>query len=248
MKKEKQITSNAQLTALETALQAQFKPDASRLDSLIREAYERTAKMQGDNLAAMVGFGLLALSIKPLIGHSKFGEWLKTALDGQIGKSTAYKWIESAKFLIAKIATAQRQNDIIAERICEFISISGVKGGAEEIFADAKLSASFISEVAYNLPFSTFLNILKTANVNAIAVEEDEIVQKKLGGELPKRKVQNDDPAQSDFFDLLENDLISIDRKIRSSELTRLPKDKVIKYAEALIERGQMLKSAVTGK
>lgn len=171
---KKSNKDNTQLTPLETALQKQFKPDAGRLDILIREAYERTVKIQAANITAMVGFGLLALSIKPIIGHGKFGNWLKETLGGQTSRRAAYSWIEAAKFLIAKVATAKKQTDIVAERICEFVSTAGIKGGAEEIFSDAKLSSTFIASVSADLPFSTFLNILKTANAAAIEAEDEE--------------------------------------------------------------------------
>lgn len=171
MKKSQKST---EITPLETALQKQFKPDASRLDTLIREAYDRTTKIQGANIAAMVGFGLLALSVKPIIGHGKFGDWLKGVLGGQMSKSTAYSWIEAAKYLIAKISTAEKQTDIISERICEFISVAGIKNGAEEIFSDSKLTSDFVAHVSANLPFKTFLNILKTANAAAIEAEDEE--------------------------------------------------------------------------
>ena len=76
-----------------------------------------------------------------------------------------------------------------------------------------------------------------------LALEDN--LQKKLGGELPKRSIQSADPAQSDFFDLLDRDIFSIDEKIKSRELARLPKDKVLAYADALIERGERLRAAV---
>lgn len=171
MKKSQKST---EITPLETALQKQFKPDASRLDTLIREAYDRTTKIQGANIAAMVGFGLLALSVKPIIGHGKFGDWLKGVLGGQMSKSTAYSWIEAAKYLIAKISTAEKQTDIISVRICEFIAAVNIKNGAEEIFSDAKLTSDFVAHVSTDLPFRTFLNILKTANAAAIEAEDEE--------------------------------------------------------------------------
>lgn len=171
MKKSQKST---EITPLETALQKQFKPDASRLEILVREAYERTAKIQSASIASMVGFGLLALSVKPIIGHGKFGDWLKGVLGGQMSKSTAYSWIEAAKYLIAKISTAEKQTDIISVRICEFIAAVNIKNGAEEIFSDAKLTSDFVAHVSTDLPFRTFLNILKTANAAAIEAEEEE--------------------------------------------------------------------------
>lgn len=171
MKKSQKST---EITPLETALQKQFKPDASRLEILVREAYERTAKIQSASIASMVGFGLLALSVKPIVGHGKFGKWLKETLGGTLSKSSAYSWIEAAKYLIAKISVAKKQTDIVSVRICEFIAAVNIKNGAEEIFSDAKLTSDFVAYVSTDLPFRTFLNILKTANAAAIEAEEEE--------------------------------------------------------------------------
>ena len=223
MKKSQKST---ELTPLETALQRQFKPDASRLDTLIREAYDRTTKIQGANIAAMVGFGLLALSVKPIVGHGKFGDWLKETLGGQLSKSTAYSWIEAAKYLIAKVSSAEKQTDIISERICEFISVAGIKNGAEEIFSDSKLTSDFVNHVSANLPFKTFLNILKTANAAAIEAEDEErrsIESSKKAVGL--RGLQGGGGEQSPQMMLWEdwtNELGDIDKLVKHKDKLRL--------------------------
>lgn len=245
----KKSQNNTQLTPLETALQKQFKPDAGRLDILIREAYERTAKIQAANITAMVGFGLLALSIKPIVGHGKFADWLKTALGGQMGKSTAYKWIEAAKFIISKIETAERQTDIIAQRICEFVSATGIKGGAAEIFADAKLSAEFIAAVVGDLPFSTFLNILKTANAAAIEAEDEErrsIESSKKAVGL--RGLQGGGGEQSPQMMLWEdwtNELGDIDKLVKHKDKLRLSNDQYKMIAQKLRATADEIESLI---
>ena len=167
-------SDNTQLTALETALQRQFKPDADKYGIMIKNAYASASKAQSVNIAAMVGFGLLALSIRPKIGRGKFGAWLADTLGGALSKSTAYSWMKAAEWLAAKVEAAERQTDIVAERVCEFVQSAGIKNGAEEIFADAKLTAALIAHISAGLPFKTFLNILKTANAAAIEAEDEE--------------------------------------------------------------------------
>ena len=127
MQKSKSKTSTA-LTPLETALQKQFKSDADRFDTLIREAYDRTTKIQSANIAAMVGFGFLALSIKPIVGHGKFGDWLSDTLGGQLSRSTAYTWMKAAEWLVKKVDNADKQTDIVSERICAFTECGKHKG------------------------------------------------------------------------------------------------------------------------
>mgnify|MGYP001042719003 CR=1 FL=1 len=246
MKKSQKST---EITPLETALQKQFKPDASRLDTLIREAYDRTTKIQGANIAAMVGFGLLALSVKPIIGHGKFGDWLKGVLGGQMSKSTAYSWIEAAKYLIAKISTAEKQTDIISVRICEFIAAVNIKNGAEEIFSDAKLTSDFVAHVSANLPFKTFLHILKTANAAAIEAEDEErrsIESSKKAVGL--RGLQGGCGEQSPQMMLWEdwtNELGDIDKLVKHKDKLRLSNDQYKMIAQKLRATADEIESLI---
>lgn len=240
MKKSQKST---EITPLETALQKQFKPDASRLDTLIREAYDRTTKIQGANIAAMVGFGLLALSVKPIIGHGKFGDWLKGVLGGQMSKSTAYSWIEAAKYLIAKISTAEKQTDIISVRICEFIAAVNIKNGAEEIFSDAKLTSDFVAHVSTDLPFRTFLNILKTANAAAIEAEDEErrsIESSKKAVGL--RGLQGGGGQMTFFNELFEEVRATVEIKRENDpRFLQLTKEEMGDLGNYLIEQGKAI-------
>ena len=241
--------SKTQLTTLETALQKQFKPDENRLETIMRESYELTAKIQSANIAAIVGFGLLALSIKPIIGHGKFGGWLKETLGGQLSKSTAYSWIESARYLIAKVSSAEKQTDIISERICEFISVAGIKNGAEEIFSDSKLTSDFVNHVSANLPFKTFLNILKTANAAAIEAEDEErrsIESSKKAVGL--RGLQGGGGEQSPQMMLWEdwtNELGDIDKLVKHKDKLRLSNDQYKMIAQKLRATADEIESLI---
>lgn len=235
--------SKTQLTTLETALQKQFKPDENRLETIMRESYELTAKIQSANIAAIVGFGLLALSIKPIIGHGKFGGWLKETLGGQLSKSTAYSWIESARYLIAKVSTAEKQTDIISERICEFISVAGIKNGAEEIFSDSKLTSDFVNHVSANLPFKTFLNILKTANAAAIEAEDEErrsIESSKKAVGL--RGLQGSGGQMTFFNELFEEVRATVEIKRENDpRFLQLSKEEMGDLGNYLIEQGKAI-------
>lgn len=242
--------SKPQLTTLETALQKQFKADESRLETIMREAYERTAKIQSANIAAIVGFGLLALSIKPIIGYGKFGGWLKETLGGQLSKSAAYSWIEAAKYLIAKVSTAEKQTDIISERICEFISLAGIRNGAEEIFSDSKLTSDFVAHVSANLPFKTFLNILKTANAAAIEAEDEE----RRSIESSKKAVGirglqgGDEGGQNPQMMLWEdwtNELGDIDKLVKHKDKLRLSNDQYKMIAQKLRATADEIESLI---
>ena len=245
----KKNSKQTQLTTLETALQKQFKPDESRLETIMCEAYERTAKIQSTNIAAMVGFGLLALSIKPIIGYGKFGGWLKETLGGQLSKSTAYSWIEAAKYLIAKVSSAEKQTDIISERICEFISLAGIRNGVEEIFSDSKLTSDLVAHVSADLPFKTFLNILKTANAAAIEAEDEErrsIESSKKAVGL--RGLQGGGKEQSPQMMLWEdwtNELGDIDKLVKHKDKLRLSNDQYKMIAQKLRATADEIESLI---
>ena len=231
-------------------MQKQFKPDASRLEILVREAYERTAKIQSASIASMVGFGLLALSVKPIVGHGKFGKWLKETLGGTLSKSSAYSWIEAAKYLIAKISVAKKQMDIVSVRICEFITAANIKNGAEEIFSDAKLTSDFVAYVSTDLPFRTFLNILKTANAAAIEAEEEERRALESAKNKPSlRGLQGGDAggqsAQMLLWEDWTNNLAEFDKLTKHKDIVRLPLEKLVLIERSLEDRLDEIKNLI---
>lgn len=249
MKKDSKQT---QLTPFETALQRQFNADAGNYQTLIKAAYERTAKIQSSNIAAIIGFGLLALSIKPQIGYGKFGDWLADTLGGALSKSTAYSWIKAAEWLAAKIAIADKQTDIVAERICQFMTAAEIKGGAEEIFADAKLTGDFVGYISEGLPFRTFLNILKTANAAALEAEDEERKAKEKSA-LTKRDLKglggNGGGQQLDFFSELYNDFRATIEAPRSDRrFSEMPRAEMEQLGNYLIAQGREIVEIAKGK
>ncbi len=248
MKKNSQQT---QLTPLETALQRQFSANADNYETLIKKAYDCTAKLQSANIAAMVGFGLLALSIRPQIGYGKFGEWLSKTLGGALSKSTAYSWIKAAEWLIYKISVADKQTDIISTRICDFIKMAGIKNGAEEIFGDKKLSSEFVAYVSSGLPFKTFLNILKTANAAALEAEDEENnPEKHLSKKDLKALSGNNSERQINFFDDLFDDVRAVTEIKRQNDpgFLNLTKDELTEYGNYLVNEGKTVLQLAANK
>ena len=239
MKKNSQQT---QLTPLETALQRQFSANADNYETLIKKAYDCTAKLQSANIAAMVGFGLLALSIRPQIGYGKFGEWLSKTLGGALSKSTAYSWIKAAEWLIYKISVADKQTDIIATRICDFIKMAGIKNGAEEIFGDKKLSSEFIAYVSSGLPFKTFLNILKTANAAALEAEDEENNPERHLSKKDLKALSGDsgEDVQLNFFnEIFEDFRATIEVPRKDKRFTEMPRVEMEQLGNYLIAQGK---------
>lgn len=249
MKKDSKQT---QLTPLENALQRQFNADAGNYQTLIKAAYERTTKIQSSNIAAIIGFGLLALSIKPQIGYGNFGDWLSDTLGGALSKSTAYSWIKAAEWLAAKIAIADKQTDVVAERICQFVEKAGIKRSAEEIFADAETTSAFVSYVSEELPFRTFLNILKTANAAALEAEDEERKAKEKSA-LTKRDLKglsgSGGGQQLDFFSELYNDFRATIEAPRSDRrFSEMPRAEMEQLGNYLIAQGREIVEIAKGK
>ena len=249
MKKDSKQT---QLTPIENALQRQFNADAGDYQTLIKAAYERTTKIQSSNIAAIIGFGLLALSIKPQIGYGKFGDWLADTLGGALSKSTAYSWIKAAEWLAAKIAIADKQTDVVAERICQFTTAAEITGGAEEIFADAKLTGDFVAYISEGMPFRTFLNILKTANAAALEAEDEERKAKEKSA-LTKRDLKglggNGGGQQLDFFSELYNDFRATIEAPRSDRrFSEMPRAEMEQLGNYLIAQGREIVEIAKGK
>lgn len=248
----KKDSNQTQLTPLENALQRQFNADAGNYQTLIKAAYERTTKIQSSNIAAIVGFGLLALSIKPQIGYGKFGDWLADTLGGALSKSTAYSWIKAAEWLVGKIANADKQTDVVAERICQFAEIAGIERSAEEIFADAKLTSDFVAYISEGMPFRTFLNILKTANAAALEAEDEESKAKEKSA-LTKRDLKglsgNGGGQQLDFFSELYNDFRATIEAPRSDRrFSEMPRAEMEQLGNYLIAQGREIVEIAKGK
>lgn len=251
MKKDSKQT---QLTPLENALQRQFNADAGNYQTLIKAAYERTTKIQSSNIATIIGFGLLALSIKPQIGYGKFGDWLADTLGGALSKSAAYSWIKAAEWLVAKIAIADKQTDIVAERICQFAEKAGIKRSAEEIFADAETTSAFVAYVSEELPFRTFLNILKTANAAALEAEDEERKAKEKSA-LTKRDLKGLSGSgasgeQTNFFDTLFDDVRAVTEIKRQNDpaFLKLTRDELAEYGNFLVNEGKAVLQLAANK
>lgn len=230
-----------QLTVVETSLQQRFNGISP---AELCAAFADTERKRADWLVSAVMFGLKCVAAKPQIKHGDFWNFISKAIKDKDGKSlaTARRYIGLAGKIMAQVAMPDATNEIGARVISYFKSkkikfgkLDGVLSTEEAIYEILK----------YSLDGYSMRSLGKALQgIDAqLALEDNR--RKKLKGELPKRSIQGADPAQSDFFDLLDRDIFSIDEKIKSKELSRLPKDKVLAYADALIERGEKLRAAV---
>ena len=237
----KNTESKTQLTVVETSLQQSFNGISP---AELCAAFTDTERKRADWLVSAVMFGLKCIAAKPQIKHGDFWNFISKAIKDKDGKSlaTARRYMGLAGKIMAQVAMPDATNEIGARVVEYFKGANGKKPKFERVLSTEEGIREILKFLLEGLSLHGLTKALQGADARA-ALEDN--LQKKLGGELPKRSIQSADPAQSDFFDLLDRDIFSIDEKIKSRELARLPKDKVLAYADALIERGERLRAAV---
>ena len=231
----KNLESKTQITLVETSLQQSFNGITAKQ---LSDAFADTEYKRADWLVSAVMFGIKCIAVKPLIEHGNFWDFLAKSIKDKDGKSlaSARLYMGLAAKVVRQIATPEAESEIGAKVIVYFkqkkIKFDGVLSTEETVLEILK----------YLLQGYSLRGLTKALQGIDFALAAEENRQKKLDGELPQ-DVQGG--RQQDFFDLLDRDIFSIDEKIKSRELARLPKDRVLKYADALVERGQKLRAAV---
>lgn len=233
----KKDSDKNQITLVETSLQQSFNGiTAKQLASDFAEVELKRA----DWLVSAIMFGIKCIAAKPQAKHGDFRAFLAKAIKDKDGKSlaTAQRYMGLACQVIAQFANPNPENEIGA-RVLEYFSVVG-NDNPRAFFAS---QGEAVDTLKFLLQGYSLRGLTKALQGIDMALAAEENRQKKLDGELPLDGQSGG--RQQDFFDLLDRDIFSIDEKIKSRELARLPKDKVLKYADALVERGQKLRAAV---
>ncbi len=226
-----------QLTAVETSLQARFKGISP---AELFEAFTDTERRRADWLVSAVMFGLKCAAVKLQIKHGDFMNFIAKAIKDKDGKSlrSARRYMGLAGKIMAQLAMPDATNEIGA-RVLEYFKGENVKKPKfENVISTEEDIREILKFLLEGLSLHGLTKALQGIDTQ-LALEDNK--QKKISGELPKSNT----PTQADFFALLDRDIFSIDEKIKSKELSRLPKSKVLAYADALIERGEKLRAAV---
>ena len=223
MKKSKNIP----LTPLESALQTQFKLNELNVQAIVKQAYDSASSSQADSVIKMISFGLIATTARAFVGHGDFGEWLSNA--GISSPRNAYRYIKCAELFIKKLETAQFQTDFISLRLCEWANTVGIAtDDLDSILKDARLTNSALKFITQDMPFSTFLNLLKTANANAI---DSEIKDQKQAKQIPQ---------QANFFDVLFDEVrATVEVKREDPKFLEMSKDELAELGNYLLKQGR---------
>lgn len=234
----KNLESKNQITLVETSLQQSFNGITAKQ---LGDAFADTEYKRADWLVSAVMFGIKCIAVKPLIEHGNFGEFLAKSIKDKDGKSlaTAQRYMGLAANIVKQIATPEAESEIGAKVIAYFKQKKIKFGKFDGVLSTEESVSEFLK---YLLQGYSLRGLTKALQGIDFALSAEENRRKKLDGELPQ---DGQGGKQQDFFDLLDRDIFSIDEKIKSRELARLPKEKVLKYADALVERGQKLRAAV---
>lgn len=234
----KKDSDKTQITLVETSLQQSFNGITAKQ---LGDAFADTEYKRADWLVSAVMFGIKCIAVKPLIEHGNFGEFLAKSIKDKDGKSlaTAQRYMGLAANIVKQIATPEAESEIGAKVITYFKQKKIKFGKFDGVLSTEESVSEFLKYLLQGYSLRGLTKALQGIDF-ALAAEENR--QKKLDGELPQ---DGQGGKQQDFFDLLDRDIFSIDEKIKSRELARLPKEKVLKYADALVERGQKLRAAV---
>ena len=234
----KKDSDKNQITLVETSLQQSFNGITAKQ---LGDAFADTEYKRADWLVSAVMFGIKCIAVKPLIEHGNFWDFLAKSIKDKDGKSlaSARRYMGLAANIVKQIATPEAESEIGAKVIAYFKQKKIKFGKFDGVLSTEE---TVLEILKYLLQGYSLRGLTKALQGIEFALAAEENRQKKLDGELPQ-DVQGG--RQQDFFDLLDRDIFSIDEKIKSRELARLPKDKVLKYADALVERGQKLRAAV---
>lgn len=232
----KKDSDKNQITLVETSLQQSFNGITAKQ---LASDFAEVELKRSDWLVSAIIFGIECIAAKPQAKHGDFRDFLAKAIKDKDGKSlaTAQRYMGLACQVIAQFANPNPENEIGA-RVLEYFNIVG-NDNPRAFFAS---QGETVDTPKYLLQGYSLRGLTKALQGIDFALSAEENRRKKLDGELPQ---DGQGGKQQDFFDLLDRDIFSIDEKIKSRELARLPKEKVLKYADALVERGQKLRAAV---
>lgn len=234
----KKDSDKEQIILAETSLQQSFNGITAKQ---LGDAFADTEYKRADWLVSAVMFGIKCIAVKPLIEHGNFWDFLAKSIKDKDGKSlaSARRYMGLAANIVKQIAMPETESEIGAKVIAYFKQKKIKFGKFDSVLSTEE---TVLEILKYLLQGYSLRGLTKALQGIDFALSAEENRRKKLDGELPQ---DGQGGRQQDFFDLLDRDIFSIDEKIKSRELARLPKDKVLKYADALVERGQKLRAAV---
>ncbi len=251
MKKQKENTS---LTAVETALQEQYK---NLTQAEIAAAFADVETTREDWLFKAITFGMGALAMKPKIGHGKFKEWLREALKSATRGTfetesyrTAIRYMCLARKVLKQIE-APSEKSAFGAKILKYANDNGIdEANLPVILQNGIRTQHLVKTLVNGYSLRSLTAALSEANSEALDEEEAEKLTPKSGNlkGLNGKKDLND--GQTDFFDDLFTDLrasLEVKRENDPRFLT-LSKDELSKLGNYLLAQAKEILNLAKNK
>lgn len=245
MKKSQKST---ELTPLETALQKQFKADAS----IVRKAFDLVEENRAAFAANALKFGLCALAAKSIVGHGKFGKWLSEALSDSgnarpMAERTAKDYIGLAKIFVEKFSAADKLSGRLAETVELFKEQFDSSFDIGIVLSNAKQTEFLIDSTVRGMTLTQLRQLLREGAERAYSDEQTE--QSKPQPKNNLRGLQGGDAggqsAQMLLWEDWTNNLAEFDKLTKHKDIVRLPLEKLVLIERSLEDRLDEIKNLI---
>ena len=245
MKKSQKST---ELTPVETALQKQFKPDAS----IVRKAFDLVEENRAAFAANALKFGLCALAAKSIVGHGKFGKWLSEALSDSgnarpMAERTAKDYIGLAKIFVEKFSAADKLSGRLAETVELFKEQFDSSFDIGIVLSNAKQTEFLIDSTVRGMTLTQLRQLLREGAERAYSDEQTE--QSKPQPKNNLRALQSGNAggqsAQMLLWEDWTNNLAEFDKLTKHKDIVRLPLEKLVLIERSLEDRLDEIKNLI---
>ena len=245
MKKSQKST---ELTPLETALQKQFKADAS----IVRKAFALVEENRAAFAANALKFGLCALAAKSIVGHGKFGKWLSEALSDSgnarpMAERTAKDYIGLAKIFVEKFSAADKLSGRLAETVELFKEQFDSSFDIGIVLSNAKQTEFLIDSTVRGMTLTQLRQLLREGAERAYSDEQTE--QSKPQPKNNLRALQSGNAggqsAQMLLWEDWTNNLAEFDKLTKHKDIVRLPLEKLVLIERSLEDRLDEIKNLI---
>jgi len=245
MKKSQKST---ELTPLETALQKQFKADAS----IVRKAFALVEENRAAFAANALKFGLCALAAKSIVGHGKFGKWLSEALSDSgnarpMAERTAKDYIGLAKIFVEKFSAADKLSGRLAETVELFKEQFDSSFDIGIVLSNAKQTEFLIDSTVRRMTLTQLRQLLREGAERAYSDEQTE--QSKPQPKNNLRALQSGNAggqsAQMLLWEDWTNNLAEFDKLTKHKDIVRLPLEKLVLIERSLEDRLDEIKNLI---
>lgn len=245
----KRAAQTTQLTTIETALQAQFKPDAN----IVRKKFDEVEFNRAAFAISAMKFGLAALAAKATVSHGKFGDWLKSTLADNgnirvIAYNTAREYLGWAKVFLRKLGEPTKLTGALDSGVENFCGIYNIKERSkfniETILASGIMTDELLKSTVGGMNLTQMRQLMREGAEQAYDDAKEEEAQKLTKRDL--RGLQSDkseDNGQLTFYNELFTEIRAVTEVKRENDprFLALSKDEKTELGNYLIQQGKAI-------